>query len=92
MKVRTRRQAAAQSSSSDTDSDMTNVELSIAGAQMCEEAATGRNRNLKEGIERDERDDPSVFESLKMAIEDELGRDEQRNAIFRGLITSSASS
>jgi len=61
---------------------MTKVDLSIAGAQMCEEAATGRNRNFNEGIERYERDDPSVFGSPKMAIEDELGRDEQRNAIF----------
>jgi hypothetical protein len=40
---------------------------------MCEEAATGRNRNFNEGIERYERDDPSVFGSPKMAIEDELG-------------------
>lgn len=58
---------------------------------MCEADATGRHRNLKEGVERDDRDDPSEVDSLKMAIEDELGRDEQRNAIFRGLNTSSPS-
>lgn len=80
MKVLTRRQAAAQSSSSDTVSDMTNVDLSIAGAQMCE-AETGRSRDFQEQFERDDRD-PSVFDSLIMAIEHELGRDEQRNAIF----------
>lgn len=77
MKVRTRRQAAAQSSSSDTVSDMRIADRSIDGARMCE-AEIGRNRNLKEEEDRN----PSVFDLLKMAIEHEGRDDEQRNAIF----------
>lgn len=77
MKVRTRRQAAAQSSSSDTVSDMTIVDLSIDGARTCE-VDIGRNRSLQEEDDRN----PCVFDLLKMGIEEYEGRDEQRNAIF----------